>query len=84
MPYRIEIARGAAKSFEDFPAKTRERLRDAMETLSVNPRPHGNKKLKGRDNEYRVRVGSLRIIYAIFDSEQRVVVRDVVDRKDAY
>jgi len=82
--YRVDFVKSAAKALEDFPAKTQQRLRVAIEALSANPRPFGLKKLKGRENEYRVRVGDFRIIYAIFDAEERIIVREVTDRKDAY
>jgi mRNA interferase RelE/StbE len=51
--------------------------------MGANPRPHGCKKLKGREG-YRIRVGNYRIIYDIFDRELIVDVIAVGDRKDIY
>ena len=48
-----------------------------------NPRPVGNKKLKGRDG-YRIRIGNYRIIYDIFDSELIIDVIALGHRKDIY
>ena len=39
----------------------------AIDELAENPRPHGYKKLTGRSG-YRIRVGTYRILYDIFDT----------------
>jgi mRNA interferase RelE/StbE len=44
----------------------------AIEGLADDPRPPGCRKLEGRENEWRVRVGTWRVIYQI--EEERVVV----------
>ena len=49
----------------------------------MQPRPMGNKKLKGRDS-YRIRVGNYRVIYEIFDNILTVEVIDLGHRKDIY
>jgi mRNA interferase RelE/StbE len=51
--------------------------------LADNPRPHGYKKLKGREG-YRIRVGDYRVIYEIFDGVLVVEVVDLGHRKDIY
>jgi mRNA interferase RelE/StbE len=48
------------------------RIRAAIEALAEDPRPPGCRKLEGRENEWRVRVGTWRLIYRI--EEERVVV----------
>lgn len=43
------------------------------------------KKLKGELSEiYRYRIGSFRLFYMIIDSEKRVVILSLRNRKDAY
>lgn len=51
--------------------------------LTLNPRPQGHKKLKGREG-YRIRVGDYRIIYNIFDAQLLIEVIDLGHRKDIY
>ena len=46
--------------------------------------PVGVKKLKGRLNEYRVRVADYRIIYEIHDSEMIILVVKLGHRKAIY
>ena len=54
--------------------------------LRTNPFYGPNiKKLKGNLSEiYRYRVGSFRLFYLIVESEKRVVILSLRDRKDAY
>ena len=54
--------------------------------LKLNPFYGANiKKLKGDLSEiYRYRVGSFRLFYLILESEKRVVILSLRNRKDAY
>jgi mRNA interferase RelE/StbE len=51
--------------------------------LTINPRPHGYKKLKGRDG-YRIRVSDYCIIYNIFDHLLVIDIITLGHRKDIY
>ena len=55
----------------------------AIDELAENPRPHGYKKLTGRSG-YRIRVGTYRIIYDIFDTTLIVEIVNVGSRGDIY
>ena len=55
----------------------------AIYALAENPRPHGYKKLKGR-NGYRIRVADYRIIYDIYDNVLLVDVINLGHRRDIY
>ncbi|PZO57481.1 MAG: type II toxin-antitoxin system mRNA interferase toxin, RelE/StbE family [Phormidesmis priestleyi] len=52
--------------------------------LETNPRPTGCKKLKGRQNEYRIRSGNYRVIYTIEDTALIVRIIRASHRRDAY
>lgn len=63
MPYTVEILRRAEKALRALTdRKLYLRLREAIDALAVEPRPHGCTKLSGAKNIYRVRVGDYRII----------------------
>jgi mRNA interferase RelE/StbE len=50
-----------------------------------NPRPVGNKKLKGEYQDfYRIRIGGYRVIYPIEDKIRTVDIRQIGHRKDIY
>ncbi|MBO9635349.1 MAG: type II toxin-antitoxin system RelE/ParE family toxin [Chitinophagaceae bacterium] len=58
-------------------------IKNSILQLADNPRPHGYKKLKGRDG-YRIRVGDYRVLYNIFDNILSVDVVNLGHRKDIY
>lgn len=60
-----------------------EPILEAISNLEENPRPAGNKKLRGRDG-YRIRIGNYRVIYDIYDKELIVDVIAIGHRKDIY
>jgi mRNA interferase RelE/StbE len=55
-----------------------------LEDLRSAPRPPGCKKLKGGDNEWRIRVGDYRIVYVIDDEARTVEVTRIAHRREAY
>jgi len=83
MNYTILVLRRAQRELEELPRGTYERVRDAIFALAENPRPHGCKKLAGRDG-WRIRVGDYRAIYEVDDKQQSVTVFHVGHRRDVY
>ncbi|CAN5637532.1 type II toxin-antitoxin system RelE/ParE family toxin [soil metagenome] len=83
MSYRVEIIRRAAKDLSKLPSPEYERVRDAIQSLGLDPRPPGCKKLIGREG-WRIRVGRYRVIYEIGDAVRVVTIIDVGHRKDVY
>ncbi len=55
----------------------------AIAKLSEDPCPKGCKKLRGREG-YRIRIGSYRVIYEVFDGQLIVDVITLGHRKDIY
>jgi len=49
----------------------------------INPRPTGSVKLAGRE-DYRIRVGDYRIVYAVDDAADRVIIARIAHRRDVY
>lgn len=71
-PYRVDLAPAAARQLKRLPPGDAARLRAPVLALALEPRPPGATRLVGSD-WWRIRIGDLRIIYAI-DDERRVVV----------
>ncbi len=83
--YSIRIKRSAAKEIEAVPGKKdRRRVVRRIAALANNPRPPGCEKLAGRNNRYRVRQGSYRIVYSVEDRELIVWVVRVGHRREVY
>jgi mRNA interferase RelE/StbE len=81
--YQVSLKRRVIKALQDVNEPYYSHIRKAIYSLADNPRPHGYKKLKGRE-AYRIRVAEYRIIYAVFDEILSIEVIDLGHRKDIY
>lgn len=81
--HNVLIEREAQKQLAKIKGTAYSRLKSAIVKLGNNPRPHGYKKLKGR-NAYRIREGNYRVIYEIKDKVLTVIVITIGHRKDIY
>lgn len=84
MSYKVEILRGALKQLKKIPSELQERIQIKIDDLATEPRPNGVKKLKRKENAYRIRVGDYRVIYDIFDDLLVVNVVEVGHRRNIY
>jgi mRNA interferase RelE/StbE len=82
--YHVALTSSAERELQRLPKKAIARIVLRLETLATTPRPRGCKKLKGGDNEWRIRVGDYRIVYAIDDMAGSVDVTRITHRRDAY
>ena len=81
--YQISIEKRAVRELENIAGKQRNRLLDAIDGLSRDPRPPECKKLRGREG-WRIRVGDYRVVYAISDEKQQVLVVKISHRREVY
>ena len=84
MSYRVELSRRAEKEVLKLDDAMFARVKSAIDGLSETPRPSGVRKLQGRENDWRIRVGQLRILFSIDDVSKLILVHRVTDRKDVY
>jgi mRNA interferase RelE/StbE len=85
MPYTVEILRRAEKGLRGLTdCKFYQRLREAIDALAIESRPHGCTKPSGTKDIYRVRVGDHRIVYQVVDDRLLVLVIDISHRRDIY
>ena len=74
----IKYEKGAVKHILSLDSRAKMRLKNAIEKL-----PFGDvKKLKGYQNDYRLRVGNFRVLFSI--ENDIIVVKDVLPRGQAY
>ena len=81
--YSLGIKRSAAKELEGLNVRDRRRVVARIRGLAGDPRPSGCEKLSGED-KYRIRQGSLRILYEIDDRLLAVTVVKIGHRRDVY
>ena len=80
--YRIEVTATAERQIRKLPRSDQVRVVRVIQTLAVDPRPAGCRKLSGHDDVFRVRVGRYRVLYSIEDRRLIIIVLEIGDRKD--
>lgn len=84
--YRIELAPAADRDIAKLEGRIRrqdfERLREAVNSLATEPRPQRVRKIKGAERAYRIRAGNYRVVYEVYDSDNLVLILQVVRRSE--
>jgi mRNA interferase RelE/StbE len=80
--YNVLLKRSAAKELERLPDKIRRQVVARITALGTQPRLAGCEKLTGED-QYRIRQGDYRIVYAMVDADLIVHVSRSANRRDA-
>ena len=81
-PWRVELAPAAQRQLRKLPPDATARLRGPILALSRDPRPPGALTLTG-SSLWRLRVGDVRIVYAIDDTARVVVILRVARRNES-
>ena len=81
--YSILFRQSVLKDLAVLPKKEVQRIMEAIRALAVDPRPQQSQKLSGRE-QYRLRQGAYRILYAIQDDVLIVTVVKVGHRREVY
>lgn len=81
--WRIQTERQVERMLRRLPKSLLARIRAAIASLAIDPRPHGHRKLVGFEKLYRIRVGDWRIVYAIEDEILLILVVEVSPRGGA-
>ena len=80
--YRVDLAPAAQRQLRRLPPGIAASLRGPILALALDPRPPGARKLEGSDF-WRLRLGDLRIVYAIDANASVVVVLKVARRSES-
>lgn len=81
--YRLELTTQAQRQLDKLPVADLKRIVAVLQQFRDNPRPSGVKKLRGPI--YRIRTGDWRIVYAIFDKDNLIIVGKIARRsRDTY
>lgn len=70
MTYIIIVTKSIQKDLDSLPNDIKTRLYSKISQPSENPRPDEVTKLKGYENEYRIRIGDYRVRYEILDKSR--------------
>jgi mRNA interferase RelE/StbE len=78
--YQVKLTTRARRELDKIGREEAEHIADALQSLGMNPRPVGVRKLRGPI--HRLRMGNWRIIYAVFDKDRLVLVGRIVRRSE--
>ena len=84
MSYKVVLRPSAQRDLKRLSHDLHNRVLDVLLALQSQPRPTGVKKLQGQVNQWRIRIGVLRILYEIYDGEKLVRIFRIAHRRDVY
>jgi len=82
--YSVEVKPPARKELESLSDELLARVVRKLQALGDAPRPAGCKKLKGYEDQWRIRVGDWRVVYIIDDAAKLVSVTRIAHRREVY
>jgi mRNA interferase RelE/StbE len=82
--YAVELKPSARKELESLPDNVLARVLSRIESLARDPRPARCKKLKGYKDQWRIRIGDWRVVYAVSDTARLVSVTRIAHRREVY
>ncbi|WNQ11943.1 type II toxin-antitoxin system RelE/ParE family toxin [Paenibacillus aurantius] len=86
MNYEVKFYKDAIKTLQKLDRVTRNRILDPINILSENPNhPELDiKKMQGVPDQFRLRIGSYRVVFSVFNDQLIVVVIRIGSRGDVY
>jgi mRNA interferase RelE/StbE len=72
--FQIIVERSAEKELKRIASEVRPKLAGAIRALAEDPRPPGCGKLVGSENDWRIRIGSYRVIDEIRTVQSKTAV----------
>ena len=72
MPTRVTFTDHGERSLDQMPYDIQVRVLKRIARVPANPRGRGSKKLRGREELWRVRTGDYRIAYTIHDEDELI------------
>lgn len=82
--YELRFAKSFDRELRKIDRKLIPLIVEKILDLEKNPRSLHTKKLKGSENEYRLRIGNYRVFYTIDDKTKVVAIFHIAHRKEAY
>lgn len=81
--YDLVVKKSAERELRALPKQDLRRVTERLQRLPSDPRPPGCEKLSAHD-QYRVRQGDYRIVYAIDDAARVVTIVKIGHRREVY
>lgn len=85
--FKVLLSSRAKKELDNFEEKYRNRIARLFEILSFDPVPaklFDVRKLEGADDAFRIRIGRIRIVYAVVWQNKDVIIARIGLRENVY
>ena len=82
--YQQRIAKAAARTLNRLDARTRQRIRAAIDNVAVDPRAPNANVQPMRTGGFRLRIGDWRVLYDLDNGDGVMLVRAIRPRGGAY
>lgn len=82
--YDIYVEKAAERDLKKLPAADFERIIPHLKSLAEDAKPPGSRKISGTEHDWRIRVGTYRIIYELNEKEKVVSILRVRHRREVY
>jgi len=85
--FEIKIKRKALRALAKIDRKQKRKIKSVILILKNDPIPFKKAdicKLKGCNNTYRIRIGTIRIVYEVLWNEKTILIHYAGPRKKAY
>lgn len=84
MSYQVVLPKPAERDLNRLDKTLLLNIAKHLKALEADPRPADVTKLRGTENEWRIRVGDYRIIYEVDDDKGVVTILRIRHRREAY
>jgi mRNA interferase RelE/StbE len=84
MACALEFVPSARRELQKLPREVQLKLNQRIDSLSLDPRPRGSKKLKAGEALWRIRMGDYRVVYEVKDKVLVALVVRVAHRREVY
>ncbi len=84
MNYKVIFSKKAAKFVYVLEKSHKEKLKQIVMQLRNNPFSYPYKKIKGKENMYRIRIGKYRMLYEVDKINKRIIILKMDARGRVY
>ena len=84
MAFDVLIPKSVLKSLNKITDNDKSKVIFKLKDLTKASNPLGSIKLKGYENQFRIRVGDYRIRYLVNSKSNEIVILDFAHRKEVY
>lgn len=82
--FEVLFSKKAVAFIDSLPKGNKDKLRDIVDEMKVNPFSHPYKKIRGKKGLYRVRIGQFRLLYQVGESQQKVYIIKLDTRQKVF